>query len=86
MAQRTTTSTKALGMAALSIYESLILSLKERGLLDEVEASGILKDAANAHRNADSGGRDSAAHLDAAHLIESIYEGADPILRTRRSR
>lgn len=65
----------AIGLAALSICESLILSLRDRGLLDDAEASGLLEDAAEAHRNAVSSADDAELHRVAAELIDRIKKG-----------
>jgi hypothetical protein len=40
------------GLAALSVCESILLSLTENGVIDADEARGILEDAAAAHRGA----------------------------------
>jgi hypothetical protein len=40
------------GLAALSICESMLLSLTEAGIIDNNEAMAILEDAAMAHRGA----------------------------------
>ena len=42
----------AAGLAALSVCESLLLSLTENKIIDEAEAKAILADAAAAHRGA----------------------------------
>lgn len=65
-------SPDAAGAAALSICESLLLSLLERGVIDETELRGILSDAAEFHREAAHGGRDSLLHREAAELIERM--------------
>ena len=39
----------AAGLAALSVCESILLSLTENGIVDEAEAKAILTDAATAH-------------------------------------
>jgi hypothetical protein len=68
------------GLAALSICESMLLSLTEAGIIDNNEARAILEDAAAAHRNA-VGEADGAAaeHLEAAVLIERMLAGRDPV-------
>ena len=69
------------GHAALSICESILLSLTENKVIDKTEARAILTDAAAAHRNAiplvtDS---DTATHEDAALLIEAIIKGGNSV-------
>jgi hypothetical protein len=62
----------AAGAAALSVCESLLLSLLERGVIDEAELRGILSDAAEFHREASRSGRNSLLHREAAELIERM--------------
>ncbi len=67
----------AAGHAALAICESMLLSLTENKIIDRAEARAILEDAAAAHRNSmplvTDGG--TAAHEEAASLIETILQG-----------
>ena len=53
------------GLAALSICESMLLSMTDTGVIDDDEAKAILEDAATAHRNAagalDGSGEDHRA-------------------------
>ena len=42
----------AAGLAALSVCESILLSLTENEIIDDAEARAILADAAAAHRGA----------------------------------
>lgn len=44
-----TAEEEAAGMAALSICESLVIAMVEKGLLTVEEARGVLEDAAAAH-------------------------------------
>ncbi|PWC87923.1 hypothetical protein [Azospirillum sp. TSO5] len=44
-----TSEEEAAGMAALSICESLVIAMVEKGLLTVEEARGVLEDAAAAH-------------------------------------
>jgi hypothetical protein len=60
------------GLAALAICESMLLSLTERGVIDEVEAKAILKDAAATHHNAALVTEHGSEHEAAARLIEEI--------------
>ena len=71
----------AAGHAALAICELMLLSLTENKIIDQAEARAILEDAAAAHRNsiplaADGG---TAAHEDAASLIETILKGGNSV-------
>ena len=71
----------AAGHAALAICESMLLSLTEHKIIDQAEARAILEDAAAAHRKSvpleTDGG--SAAHEDAASLIETILKGGNSV-------
>jgi hypothetical protein len=71
----------AAGHAALAICESMLLSLTENKIIDQAEARAILEDAMTAHRNAipmlaDGG---SAAHEEAAALIETMLKGGNSV-------
>ena len=48
----------ASGLAALSICESLLVSLRDLEIMGEKEVVGILKDASAAHRNAVASAQD----------------------------
>jgi hypothetical protein len=69
----------ATGLAALSICESLLLSLTESGTIDVAEAKAILEDAATAHRYAATLGKHVQDHTDAAALIERIMKGGNSV-------
>lgn len=74
---------EAAGLAALSVCESLLLSLTDNGIIDAAEAKAILLDAAAAHRGAvrvDSGAR---MHEKAAALLEAIIENGNSVRRAR---
>lgn len=73
------TSSDAAGLAALSICESLLLSLIDSNVMDEPEALAILADAAAAHRNAMLAGDRAALHQNAAEAIELIAAGRNSI-------
>jgi hypothetical protein len=70
----------AAGLAALSLCESILLSLTENQVIDAVEAKGIVEDAARAHREAvalsDGAGED---HAKAAKLLEEIMHGGNSV-------
>jgi hypothetical protein len=76
----------AAGLAALSVCESILLSLTENGIIDEGEARAILEDAAVTSRGAapladvaDGG------HGEAAALIERILEGGNSVRHAGRA-
>jgi hypothetical protein len=71
----------AAGLAALSICESLLLSLVDGGIIDAAEAKVILEDAATAHRNAIVLTTDGTAHAAAATLIDAILAGGNSVRR-----
>jgi hypothetical protein len=75
----------AAGLAALSICESMLLSMTDTGVIDGNEAKAILEDAATAHRNV-VGVADGKAgeHREAAEIIEAIIIGGNSV-RHRRS-
>ena len=74
---------EAAGLAALSICESMLLSLTENKIIDAAEARVILEDAATAHRNAVPLHTDgeSHAHADAAAIIELILRDGNAVRR-----
>lgn len=63
------------GLAALSICESLLLSLTDLEVMDRDEALAVLEDAATAHRRAMAEATDQHLHRDVADLIERIIKG-----------
>jgi hypothetical protein len=74
-----TASSNAAGLAALSICESLLLSLTDLKILESAEAISILQDAAAAHRRASTEGKEPQQHLDAAEVIERIIKGKNSV-------
>jgi len=72
------------GLAALSICESILLSLTDNAIIDQAEAQAILTDAATAHRGAAplSDG-EAYQHDQAAMLIEAIRDGGNAVRRAR---
>ena len=72
------------GVAALSICESLILALKERGLLDDAEIQGLLEDVVSAHRNAAADGNDPDLHASVAAIADDIMNGGNSMRLLRR--
>ena len=65
----------AAGVAALSVCESLLLSLTDTGIIDAAEAKAILVDAAAAHRG--------GVHEEAAGLLEAIIQNGNSVRRAR---
>jgi len=66
-----------IGLAALSICESLLISLMERGYLDTDEATGLLEDAAAAQRHAAKSADDPGIHTAVADLIDGLKNGGN---------
>jgi hypothetical protein len=66
------------GGAALSICESLLISLQELKILNPDEARAVLEDAAATHRNGVALLTNADQHLAIAELIEGLI----PILTT----
>ncbi len=60
------------GHAALSICESLLLSLTESEVLDAAEAKAVLVDAAEGHRGAISAGDQNQIHVAALDILEMM--------------
>ena len=74
----------AAGVAALSVCESLLLSLTDTGIIDAAEAKAILVDAAAAHRGAvPLADGDAGVHEEAAALLEAIIENGNAVRRAR---
>ena len=74
----------AAGIAALSVCESLLLSLTDTGVIDAAEAKAILVDAAAAHRGAvPLADGDASVHEEAAALLEAIIENGNSVRRAR---
>lgn len=62
----------AAGMAALSICESLMIAMVEKGLLTAEEARGVLEDAAAAHLRQEKPGPASGRQEMAVRAIERM--------------
>ncbi len=69
---------EAAGLAALSICESLVIALVEKGVLSVEEARETLEDAAAAHHGTPPEDR-------AAHLIERVAAQVDAVAQLPRS-
>jgi hypothetical protein len=68
--------TKALAMAALSVCESLLLSLEDRGVIDASEREGLLDDVRNAHLDAAAKkDADEALHRAVASCVRRMQAG-----------
>ncbi|HMB75510.1 MAG TPA: hypothetical protein VKN76_03865 [Kiloniellaceae bacterium] len=67
------------GLAALTICESLLVALSEKGILDDDEATLILEDAMNSHQTAIGEGRAVLLHQAAARLIRLIMVNANSV-------
>ena len=72
-------SSGAAGLAALAICESMLLSLTDGRTIDAAEANAILRDAAEAHRQAALLGRNVRDHREAAMLIERLLQGGGSV-------
>ncbi|AJE47515.1 MAG: hypothetical protein H5U24_14530 [Thioclava marina] len=75
------TSNDAAGLAALSICESLLLAMNDRGLLPENEIVGVLRDAAAIHENTIDTEPDAEIHRAAAALINQIITQGNSVYR-----
>ncbi|MEX1306310.1 MAG: hypothetical protein WEA84_14235 [Rhodovibrionaceae bacterium] len=69
------------GAAALSICESLLLCLTDRGILPEHEVVGILQDAAASHNNSPAGDGNMEMHEAVVALITGILDGGNSVRR-----
>ena len=73
------TNSDAAGFAALSICESLLLSLTDLDIIEEGEAVSILEDAAAAHRGAVTEAKNPETHEAAAAVIDRIIKGKNSV-------
>ncbi len=73
------TTSEHAGQAALSICESLLLAMNDRGLLPEHEIMGILRDAAASHENAVGTELETKRHRAVADLINAITAGGNSV-------
>ena len=62
----------AYGLAALSICESLLTSLRDLKIVGELEVVGILKDAAAAHHQSATADNAADIHRSAATVIDRM--------------
>lgn len=75
----TTMTSNAAGLAALSICESLLLSLTDLRIIEGGEAVSILEDAAAAHRSAIAEAENPQAHQAAVDVIDRIIKGKNSV-------
>ena len=73
------TTSNAAGLAALSICESLLLSLTDLDIIKGTEVVSILKDAAAAHRGAIALSLHPEVHQAAAEVIDRIIKGKNSV-------
>ena len=73
------TNPNAAGLAALSICESLLLSLTDLKIIERGEVVSILEDAAAAHRGAIAEAKDPRAHQSAVDVIDRIIKGKNSV-------
>lgn len=74
----------ATGMAALSICESLLLSLGDLKLINEQQAIGIITDAVTAHQAASVAAgstQDASLHIEVVAVLNKIIAGGNSIRR-----
>lgn len=81
MANPISTNDAASGIAALSICESLLIALSDLNIMGGLETTGVLQDAATAHRNAGGTGKEAAMHMEVAAIIERIIAGGNSAAR-----
>jgi hypothetical protein len=74
------------GAAALSICESLLLCLVDLEILTEADVTGLLDDAAYAHRAQGKSPEGTADDTTTANLIVAIAEGKNAVRRRTPSR
>lgn len=68
-----------IGLAALSMCESLLISLKERGLLDESDVDALLSDAAKSHAEAARTSHSASLHNRAREVIRLVQSGTNSV-------
>lgn len=68
---------REVALAGFSVLESLLISLRETGVLESSEIHGLLTDAAEAHRQQARTDRDGSSHARVAELIEILRNGGN---------
>jgi hypothetical protein len=81
MTDENTTYSAASGLAALSICESLILTMGDLKVMGEHDAVGVLSDAADANRNVKGSPSQVSLHREAAAILDRIIAGGNSIRR-----
>lgn len=81
MTDSTDTVGTAAGVAALSICESLLLALSDLKIMSEKDAGDVLRDAADAHRDAGRIAQSSTLNRDVVVIIDRIIAGKDAMPR-----
>lgn len=84
MIELTETSGAIFGKTALSIFESLILTLLEENILDEETVKEILEDASATHRNSGNSGAMSSEEIVVAAAIDGFSRTILTIHQNRR--
>ncbi|GAB5468484.1 MAG: hypothetical protein Kilf2KO_15140 [Rhodospirillales bacterium] len=79
---RGTTPDAAVALAALSICESLIIALVEKGLLDPSELEEIVESARSSHLKAQPTDFSSGEHRQAAEILRRILANSNSIRGT----
>ncbi len=69
------------GVAALTICEALMLAINDHNILPEGEIVGVLRDAAETHRNAVGKDGNSDMHQGVADLITRIIDSGNSVRR-----
>lgn len=69
------------GAAALSVCESMLIALGDLKVFTHKDSLDILKDAANAHRNAGGTAEQAARHEIIALIIERVRTSGNSVRR-----
>jgi|GEM_PF-1069830 len=69
---------RVVALAALSICESMLLSLEDRGLVDEEERRNLLQDVVETHLKVAAQGGDPVLHKAVARVARNLQAGRLP--------
>lgn len=69
----------AISLAAVSICESLIIALIEKGLMSRAEIDDAIVAGIESHNSADPAALSADDHHDAAQVMQNILTGANSI-------
>jgi len=69
------------GVGAGGTIESLLLALSDLKIISEQDISGVLDDAAAAHRSAGGSTEDAALHLAVVAILDRIGAGGNSVPR-----